>query len=148
MKIALFLLSIMYIFISSVAFSDNMSPIGTWQTIADSGADKGKAVSYIEIFKHNGLYFGKIKRLLLKPADTKCDKCKGTLKNKPIVGMTILSNLKKNGNRYSGGRILDPANGKTYRCYMQVLSGGKKLKVRGYIGFSLLGRTQYWYRVK
>jgi uncharacterized protein (DUF2147 family) len=62
--------------------------------------------------------------------------------------MTILNNLKKNGNEWNGGTILDPNNGKTYKCKIEVVDGGARLKVRGFIGLSLLGRTQYWLRVE
>jgi uncharacterized protein (DUF2147 family) len=60
--------------------------------------------------------------------------------------MEILWDLKPEGSAWSGGFIFDPDNGKTYKCVVEVQDGGKKLKVRGFIGFSLLGRTQYWYR--
>ena len=76
-----------------------------------------------------------------------CDKCKGDLKDKPVVGMRILWDLKKDKkekNEWSDGRIMDPDNGETYRCYIGVQDGGKKLKVRGYLGIALFGRTQYW----
>ncbi len=121
---------------------------GLWKNIADSGVNKGKAASYIKIYQKNGKFFAKVDKLLIDPADSKCDKCKGNLKDKPIVGMVIAWGLKKDGDKeYTGGKILDPENGKTYGCKMELLSN-TKLKVRGFIGFSLLGRNQYWYRVK
>jgi uncharacterized protein (DUF2147 family) len=63
------------------------------------------------------------------------------------MGLIFIKGLTKDGEEYSGGKILDPKNGKLYKCYI-TLEGNDKLKVRGYIGISLLGRTQYWKRVK
>lgn len=125
---------------------DLASPIGKWKTVDDSS---GKAKSYVEIWEENGKFFGKITALLDQPPDDldpKCTKCEGDQKDVRVTGMTILKDLKKDGDEYSGGRITDPDNGKTYKCYIAVQEGGKKLKVRGYVGFSLLGRTQYWHR--
>jgi uncharacterized protein (DUF2147 family) len=125
--------------------------IGTWKTIADEGKDKGKAKSYLDISETGGLYFAKISKLLLKPQDTKCDKCVGDLKDKPLIGMVIMRNMKKTGKvdkdfgeEYAGGQIMDPDNGKYYTCKIWIK--GDTLVVRGYIAFFY--RTQRWYRVK
>lgn len=124
---------------------------GTWKTIADEGADKGKAKSHLVIAETNGVYSARIVKLLLKPQDTLCDKCKGDLYNKPVVGMFIFSNMKKTGKvdkkfgeEYAGGKIMDPDNGKFYTCKIWVK--GDTLTVRGYLAFFY--RTQKWYRVK
>jgi uncharacterized protein (DUF2147 family) len=76
-----------------------------------------------------------------------CKNCSGEDANKPILGLTIIKGLSKDGKEYSSGEIIDPKNGRNYKCTI-VLQSKDKLKVRGYIGFALLGRTQYWYRVK
>ena len=127
--------------------------VGTWEVIEDQGPDKGKPSSHIEIFEENGAYFGKLTKLMLSPADTVCDKCKGDLKDKPLIGMVILQNLKKTGSmdeesgeEYAGGTIMDPGNGKTYKCKMWVKDD--VLTVRAFIGISLLGRSGQWFRVK
>ncbi len=60
--------------------------------------------------------------------------------------MTFLWGLKKDGDQYGGGEILDPKNGKIYRAKMKLIEGGRKLEVRGYIGLSLFGRSQTWIR--
>ncbi len=150
MKKILSFLFLLTIFVSSFIFpSDKASPIGFWKSIDDK---TGKAKSVIKIKQTDGSLQGKILKLLDregKDPNPKCKKCTDELrKNQPIIGMKILSNLKKDGNEWSGGKILDPKNGKEYKCYIKVLDNGKKLKVRGYIGFSLFGRTQYWYRIK
>jgi hypothetical protein len=62
--------------------------------------------------------------------------------------MQILSDLRSDGSQWSGGKVLDPGNGKRYRCYIKEVEDGERLKVRGFIGIALLGRTQYWYRVE
>ena len=85
---------------------------------------------------------------ILDPANKNsvCKQCSGEDKNKPILGLTIIKGLSKDGSEYNSGEILDPKNGKLYKCAL-TLESKDKLKVRGYIGFSLLGRTQYWHRV-
>ncbi|HDQ03495.1 MAG TPA: DUF2147 domain-containing protein [Deltaproteobacteria bacterium] len=125
---------------------------GTWKTIADEGEDKGKANSYVDIFEKDGAYFGKVSKLLLKPQDTLCEKCVGELKNKPVVGMIILRDMKKTGKvddtlgqEYAGGTIMDPDNGKIYKCKVWVKED--VLTVRGFIGIPTLGRSQQWYRI-
>jgi len=129
------------------------SIIGTWKTIEDEAPNKGKASSYIEIFEMNGVVFGKITKLLIDPPDKICDKCKGDLKNKPVIGMLILKDMKKTGNvdeelgsEYTGGTIMDPGKGDIYKC--KIWFKDDVLTVRGYIGVSLFGRSQKWFRVK
>jgi uncharacterized protein (DUF2147 family) len=90
-------------------------------------------------------------RALLVPADPEdsvCGKCSDDRKGKRIVGMEIVRHMRstRDGDEWSGGEILDPQNGKTYRAKMKLSDGGKKLIVRGYIGFSLFGRSQTWLR--
>lgn len=120
---------------------------GTWKTIDD---ETGDVKSLVEITEANGQLTGKIVKLFRKPdedQDPKCDKCSGDKKDKPIMGLQILWGLtKESDNRWSGGEIMDPKKGKTYSCKIELIEDGKKLKVRGFMGFSLLGRTQTWER--
>jgi len=122
---------------------------GTWMTIDD---ETGKARSYIEITVSGDVATGKITKILaIKPGentDPNCTECKGEDYNKKVVGLTIMRNLKQDGDEWRGGSILDPNNGKTYKCWIKAQDGGKILKVRGYIGFSLIGRTQIWKKLK
>jgi uncharacterized protein (DUF2147 family) len=127
--------------------------IGTWKTIDDEGPNKGKASSHIEIFEKNGVYFGKITKLLIDPPDKVCDKCPGDLKNKPLIGMIIVKDMKKTGNvdkklgeEFTGGTILDPDSGDIYKCKMWVRDD--VITARGFIGISLFGRSQEWQRAK
>jgi uncharacterized protein (DUF2147 family) len=73
-------------------------------------------------------------------------RCQGAMKDAPVIGLRILWDLNRDGDHSSGGKVLDPGNGKVYRCYVALTDGGDKLKVRGFIGISLLGRTQVWLR--
>ncbi|MEF9942731.1 MAG: DUF2147 domain-containing protein, partial [Burkholderiaceae bacterium] len=75
-----------------------------------------------------------------------CDQCSGARKDQPVIGMTILWGLKNEGDEWTGGEILDPKNGKTYKAKAKLVDGGKKLEVRGFLGISLFGRTQTWVR--
>lgn len=115
---------------------------GRWQTVDD---DTGEAKSIVEIYQKDGQYFGEVRDLLLKPDDTVCEECKGQLKNQPVVGMQIITDMEKEGDEYEGGEILDPETGKVYRAKMW-LEDEDTLKVRGYLGF--LYRTQTWQRVE
>jgi uncharacterized protein (DUF2147 family) len=122
------------------------SPVGRWKTIDDL---TGKAKSVVLIWEEGGKLFGRIQKLVdpdPKDPNPTCDGCAGAQKGKPVLGMQILWDLQRDGNGWSGGTILDPATGKTYKCLLSVEDGGTKLKVRGFIGLSFLGRTQYWLR--
>ncbi|GIJ93233.1 hypothetical protein CAPN001_06290 [Capnocytophaga stomatis] len=121
------------------------SVLGKWKTIDD---ETGKEKSVVEIYEKNGLIYGKLVELLEeKNKNAVCSACSGKNKNKPYLGLVIITDLKKDGDEWSGGKILDPKTGKEYKCYM-ALEDSNKLKVRGYLGISLIGRTQYWQRVK
>ena len=122
------------------------SPLGVWRTIDDKS---GKEKSLVRITEVSGELHGTVEKLFRSPDEEQhpnCDKCTGEKKNKPVIGMTILTGLKLKDGEYAGGEILDPANGKIYRCKMWTSEGGKKLHVRGFIGVALLGRTQVWIR--
>lgn len=115
---------------------------GKWKTIDD---ETKQAKSIVEIYKKGDQYYGKVSQLLIKPANPNCVDCKDDRKNKPILGMEIIRGLKKEGDEFTGGTITDPKTGKTYKCTIK--REGDKLNVRGYLGFSLLGRTQTWQKV-
>jgi len=116
---------------------------GTWITTDD---ETGNQKSEVLIFKENGKLYGKITKLLL-PEDQgkKCINCKGKNKDQSIVGMLIINDLQLDDYSWEDGTILDPKSGKVYDCNIE-FEDSNTLKVRGYIGFSLLGRTQIWKR--
>ena len=120
------------------------NPVGLWRTIDDKS---GKEKSLVRVTESNGQLQLTIEKIFREPGEEPnplCDKCQGEKKNKPVIGMQIGNGLKKDGDVWSGGEILDPQNGKTYRCKVWLEDKGKKLNVRGFIGVSVLGRTQVW----
>jgi uncharacterized protein (DUF2147 family) len=127
------------------AFAADASPAGVWKTIDDK---TGQPKSIVEITETNGELTGKVKEVLQSDQGPNpiCKECEGERKNQPVTGMTIIWGMKKDGEAWSGGKILDPKNGKVYGCKMRLTDGGQKLEVRGFIGFSLLGRSQVWER--
>ena len=124
------------------------SPVGTWRSIDDKTRQER---SIITITEENSELKGVVEKLFDQPGDDPahlCKECKGERKDKPIIGMTILWGLKKDGDAWAGGEIFDPKNGKTYRCKMTLSEDGNSLNVRGFIGISLIGRTQTWLRAQ
>jgi len=121
------------------------TPVGTWKTIDD---ETGQAKALIQITESGGKLEGKIIKVLKSDdgPNPVCKKCDGERKDKPVEGMTILWGLSKDGDEWNGGQILDPKNGKIYKAKMSLDDGGRKLNVRGYIGFTLMGRSQVWLR--
>jgi uncharacterized protein (DUF2147 family) len=128
------------------AFAQDATPVGKWRTIDDA---TGKAKSIVEVYDAGN---GKLSAKVLQVLDSDkgphplCDACKGAKHDKPIEGMVIAWNLERDGRSWDGGRIMDPKNGKEYSAKMTPVANGNKLEVRGYMGFSLLGRTQTWLR--
>jgi len=120
------------------------SPIGLWKTIDDK---TGAARAIVRIYEQDGRLFGKIENSFTPGAEHRvCEVCTDERKGQPILGLIIIRNMKHTDNEYSGGDILDPETGSVYHCKMHV-EGGTRLVLRGYIGFSLLGRNQIWQRV-
>lgn len=136
-----------FAFVLTLVFSAQAQQeyLGKWKTIDDN---TGKAKAHVEIYQQGDKLYGKIVKILdEKKADKLCTKCTGAKKNQRLEGLVILEQLGKKSGYYGGGSILDPENGKTYKCYIE-MDSKDKLKVRGYLGVSYLGRTQYWYRMK
>ena len=133
------------VFFTIVFNVQSQNVLGKWKTIDDK---PGEIKSIVEVYEKSGKVYGKVVEILR--ADHKkdvCSKCDGADKNKPILGMIIINGLEKDGAEYNGGTVLDPENGKKYKCYI-TLESPDKLKLRGFIGLSIMGRTQYWTRVK
>jgi uncharacterized protein (DUF2147 family) len=121
------------------------SVFGKWKTIDDK---TGEAKSVVEIYEASGKVYGKIVEITdATKRNGKCEKCTGADKDKPVLGLVIIKGLEKDDDEYNGGKITDPESGKIYKSYIK-LSGKDKLEVRGYIGFSLIGRSQTWIRAK
>ncbi len=128
------------------AHADSASILGAWKTIDDG---TGKPRSIVRISENAGVVEGAIEKVFPEPHENPnplCDKCQGALKDKPILGMKIINQMKKHEDEYKDGTVMDPDNGKIYKCKLWLEDGGKKLKVRGYIG--PLFRTQTWLRIE
>src|SRR5579859_7024154 len=133
--------------VCSIAAAQAPTPVGLWKTYSDR---TGEADGLVRITEANGELEGTVVKIFSPPAPSAnplCEECPGELRNQPIVGMKILRGMRPEADGYTGGDILDPDEGKIYRCTLRVVAGGRKLEVRGYIGISLFGRTQVWDRV-
>jgi uncharacterized protein (DUF2147 family) len=120
--------------------------LGKWKTIDDAD---GSEKSIVYIFKAtNGKYYGKIEHLFKTP-DKLCTECEGDLKNKPVMGMMVINNMTEHDGTLTGGTILDPNNGKVYKCNISFDPKSGKLNVRGSLDKrGLIGRTQIWVKAK
>lgn len=124
--------------------AQELTPTGLWQTISDVD---GKPEAYIRIREVQGEFVGFIEQIVHPDQpDARCEKCPGERHNQPILGLKILTGARRDGDRYTGGQILDPDSGKIYSCNLTLTDAGKRLQVRGFLGFSLFGRTQTWLR--
>ena len=129
---------------SAGAFAQ-VTPVGLWKVIDD---ETKQPLSYVRIGDVGGVLSGRME-MLLDPSrqDAKCDKCTDERKNQPMLGMTIMRNVKATDDGvWEGGEILDPNNGKVYRVRLKPLDAGKVLEVRGYLGPFF--RNQHWLRVE
>lgn len=133
---------------STAALAGGASPVGSWQTI-DDVSKKPRSVVLISQ-DSQGQLIGKITKVYFRPGEGPndvCKKCSGALKDQKVIGLTILTGMKqdaKDPSHWSGGHIVDPESGKSYKCTLTTTPNGNTLKVRGYIGISLIGRTQTW----
>jgi uncharacterized protein (DUF2147 family) len=118
---------------------------GLWKTFDD---ETNQPAALVQIIEKNGVFSGAITKLLDTSGPSICEKCTDSRKGKPILGMEILTGLKKTGESYTGGQILDPDDGEIYKAEMKLIDQGAKLDLRAYIGIPLLGRTQTWIREK
>lgn len=145
--IALVVASFAFVSTAYAAAPNNNSPIGYWKTIDDATGEAKSIVAIYEAPDHT--LTGKVLKLFNNP-ESVCTACQGEQRNKPIVGMIVMMDLKQSEKRFAEwnrGSILDPKNGKSYQCNLKLSDGGQKLNVRGYIGVPLFGRSQTWERM-
>ncbi len=145
MRKLLTLLALPLLAVSFSAFAQE-TPVGTWTTIDD---DTGQPKSTVEIYEtRNGSLAGRVVEVMQSEQGDNpvCMECDGERKGQPIEGMVILWGAKRDGDAWTDGKILDPASGKVYSLKLEPIDAGAKLEVRGFRGFSLLGRTQTWVR--
>jgi uncharacterized protein (DUF2147 family) len=119
------------------------TPVGLWQTIDD---ETRQPKALVRILEEGGQLVGRVEKILSDRPDAVCEACTDARRGKPVQGMTILTGLRKDGQAWTGGEILDPKNGKVYQARATLADGGRKLDVRGFIGVALIGRTQTWIR--
>lgn len=133
--------------LAAFAVMAQATPAGLWKTIDDKTKTEK---SLIRITESQGVYTGKIEKILTDKTDAKCTECTDERKDQPVQGMTILRDVKAGDEAgvWEGGDILDPNDGKVYKVRLKLIDGGQKMEVRGYIGMPLLGRTQTWLRVE
>ena len=133
---------------SVLAMAQN-TPVGLWRTIDDDGKTEK---STVRVAINGGVLTGKVEHITdPAKANEKCVKCDDDRKDQPIVGMVIISGAKQDAeetDKWTGGMILDPAKGTSYKLILKTTDGGKKLDVRGYIGSPMFGRTQTWIRAE
>jgi uncharacterized protein (DUF2147 family) len=131
---------------SASAQSRQATAAGLWQH-----AEDGKPLGWFRIIEQGGVYQGQIVKMFPKgqedPASFRCTKCKGAQKDAPVLGITFIKGMRRNGLRYEDGTILDPRDGSEYRAKMEVSPDNKQLTVRGYVGVSLFGMSQVWHRL-
>jgi len=134
---------------SALSAMAQMSPVGLWKTISDKD---GSVTSEVRITDTAGVLAGKIEKTYRADAKpgAKCIECKDDRKDQPIIGLELMRGLKKTDGKdvWEGGTIVDPDSGTIYKAKVTPIDGGKKLEMRGFVGFALLGRTQTWIRVE
>ena len=108
--------------------------VGLWEQVDENS---GKPESWFKITEHNGVFEGTIVKIFSKPGDDEkwvCSKCEGAEKGAPVLGLTLIKGMQRNGTSYENGTIMDPRDGSVYRALMQLSPDGRKLEVRGYLG--------------
>jgi uncharacterized protein (DUF2147 family) len=128
--------------------ADLGSPVGLWQAVDE---DTKQPTGWFLISEHSGVYDGIIAKMFLKPGEDPnvvCSQCKDDRHNHPWLGLEIIRGMAQEGDdKYGGGTILDPRDGKIYKATMKLSADAQTLVVRGYVGFELLGENQYWTRL-
>ncbi len=123
------------------------SAAGVWKQMGDDG----KVGALVTIAEEGGVFVGRLSQLFLDPGDDPnpvCNNCPGDKLNQPLLGLVFIEGMKQDGLDYEGGTILDPESGKVYHAKMSLSPDGTELTVRGYLGWSIFGKSQTWTRAE
>jgi hypothetical protein len=130
---------------STLSAAAEPSAAGLWQKLED-----GKPVVWVLVVDHDGIFEGAMARMFPGPGEDPnqiCSKCTDDRKNVPLLGISFIRDMKRNGLEYLGGNVLDPRNGEVWKAKMSVSPDGQALTLRGYVGISLFGKNETWYRL-
>jgi uncharacterized protein (DUF2147 family) len=129
------------------AAANQPAAAGLWEKVDQSGKPEG----WFRILDCGGTYVGKIVKTFPKPGENpaalRCTQCRGDQKNAPVLGLTFIKGMRRDGLTYQDGSILDPRDGSVYNALMELSPDGKQLTLRGYLGIPLLGQSEVWHRL-